>query len=80
MAKLIDLTNQKFGKLTAIKRAEDYIKPSGAKMVRWECKCDCGNTIVVRGDHLRNGTTKSCGCSRKEANKKVNMEVSQRED
>lgn len=33
MRRLIDLTGKKFGKLTVVKRASDYIKPSGAKMV-----------------------------------------------
>ena len=28
----------------------------------YECKCDCGNTTVVRSDKLINGKIKSCGC------------------
>lgn len=29
----------------------------------WKCKCDCGKEKVVRGDHLLNTATKSCGCN-----------------
>lgn len=32
----------------------------------WRCKCDCGNTVVVRGKCLSQGVTKSCGCLAKE--------------
>lgn len=28
----------------------------------WECECDCGKRVFVRGSALKNGTTKSCGC------------------
>jgi hypothetical protein len=28
----------------------------------WECSCECGGSAVVRGDRLRGGRTKSCGC------------------
>lgn len=54
---LIDLTGQRFGRLTVIKRAENK---SGD--TRWECLCDCGKTTVVRSQYLRGGNTKSCGC------------------
>ena len=28
----------------------------------WLCKCECGNMTTVKGTHLRNGGTFSCGC------------------
>lgn len=57
MAKFIDLTGQRFGKLVVIKRA-----PNKNKRTMWLCKCDCGNEVEVRSDQLRGGITKSCGC------------------
>ena len=53
----VDLTGQKFGKLTVLKRANDI----GAR-VAWECQCECGNTTIVQGNNLKNGHTTSCGC------------------
>lgn len=32
---------------------------------RWLCRCICGKEIIVLGNSLRNGNTKTCGCSRK---------------
>lgn len=39
----------------------------------WRCQCECGNEIVVRGDSLRSGHTKSCGCLQKEKVSKLNF-------
>jgi hypothetical protein len=33
----------------------------------WNCTCDCGNTIVVRGSAITSGKAKSCGCFRSES-------------
>lgn len=58
---LKDLSDQSFGKLKVIER--DYSKPIGqGHFAYWKCKCECGGECSVRGDHLRNGTTQSCGC------------------
>jgi len=32
------------------------------RQIYYECQCECGNIISVRGSNLRNGNTKSCGC------------------
>ena len=57
-----DITNQKFGHLTALKD----IGPDGRGEHQWECECDCGNPnhIIVLGGNLRSGHTTSCGCER----------------
>jgi len=60
----LDLTGQKFGKLTAIK---PLYKVNGGML--WECKCDCGNSHNVIATRLFNGHVKSCGCYRVEFRK-----------
>lgn len=66
MRKLIDLTNMKFGRLTVIKRVEDYVQQNGHRTVMWLCKCNCGNKLIVQGSSLKSGNTQSCGCLSKE--------------
>lgn len=65
----LDLTGQRFGRLTVIKEAEPmvYREASGRKRTlrRWWCRCDCGNNIVAIQTNLHSGKTKSCGCLRK---------------
>lgn len=64
MSKPLDLTNQKFGKLTAL-----YREPSRNNKTYWFCQCECGNTKSVQTAHLRSGAIQSCGCKTIEANK-----------
>ena len=64
MAKIKDLTGQKFGRL--IVTEFHGIDKRGYAL--WNCICECGRRPVVRGDHLRSGNTKSCGCLRYEVN------------
>lgn len=75
MSRLIDLTGQKFGKLTVIKRVEDHIQSNGRHVVQWMCKCDCGNELIVLGDSLKGKKTKSCGCLQREFTKTLLKEI-----
>lgn len=66
MGRFKDLTDMKFGRLTALKRVEDYISPNGTHKIQWLCKCECGNETVVLGQSLTGNLIKSCGCLQKE--------------
>lgn len=59
------MIGKRFGKLTVVSSA----RRSGQRRLLWHCICACGNTKVVRSDHLRIGETKSCGCLVAELNK-----------
>ena len=61
MSKIIDITNQKFNRLTVL-----YRNGSSGGKAKWHCICECGNECDVIGQYLRNGHTKSCGCYQKE--------------
>ena len=58
----LHLEGQRYGKLVVEKEAEPIYSKSGKMIRRWQCKCDCGNTTIVRHGDLRNGSTVSCGC------------------
>ena len=61
-----DLTNEKFGYLTPIRR-DGYSKHGE---IRWLCKCDCGGNVTVGRSSLVTGNTKSCGCYDKEVRRR----------
>ena len=80
MGKFIDMTGWVMSehgvpdsRLTIIKRAEDYISPSGKHYIQWLCECSCSgkNKIIVQSKHLRSGHTKSCGCMNQESMQKI---------
>lgn len=62
MGARIDLADQVFGRLTVIRQTSTAYK----KELIWLCSCECGSVVSVRSAALRNGTTKSCGCSQKD--------------
>lgn len=63
-------TGTVFGRLTVIRETEK--RDFGHIM--YECLCQCGNIKLVRGDMLRNGKVKSCGCLRDEVRANFNKE------
>ena len=50
-----DLSGQKFGRLTVIRRVENKIQPGGAHKIMYECLCDCGTTKIVTASNLKRG-------------------------
>lgn len=56
----------RFGRLTIIKEAQPYITPKGKKHRSFLCQCECGNHVSVALKSLRHGHTQSCGCLKKD--------------
>lgn len=70
----LDLTNQRFGRLRALRKHP--LRNEHGKTL-WECLCDpelegCGKTILAQSSHLSAGNTKSCGCFQVEVTKATN--------
>lgn len=68
--KTLDLTGQKFGRLTVIEQIG--ISKDGQKT--YKCKCECGTEKIITSGNLRRGHTKSCGCLNSEKIIKRNKE------
>lgn len=69
MKKCIDLQGKKFGRLVVVSNAG---KTKYSNDVAWLCVCECGKNKNINGQHLRDGTTKSCGCLARELSSKRN--------
>jgi len=65
--RVIGITGRRFGRLVVLELRPERNGDGGTL---WHCRCDCGGEHIARGDHLRRGTTKSCGCLRRERGKK----------
>lgn len=63
---LKDISGQKFGRWTVSKHVGNG---------RWECKCECGNTVQVIGMNLKNGSSTSCGCLRRELQSAISIKT-----
>lgn len=61
---------EKYNRLTVI--GYTHVK---RKYKHFDCKCDCGNIVNVRGSQLKNGYVKSCGCINKEHINKKSVEI-----
>lgn len=66
-----NLTGQRFGRLIVLEPIEAGRYKNDKPIIKWRCKCDCGNETLVLAQPLKKGITISCGCyqvqSRKES-------------
>jgi len=61
------LSGQRFGRLVVLDYARTpHPTREGYYIYQARVRCDCGTEKVVRPQHLRNGSTRSCGCWRRE--------------
>lgn len=58
----MDLTGQKFGRLTII----EFVGRNRHYTPLWRCACECGSESIATTSNLRKGTSQSCGCLQKE--------------
>ena len=74
MPKIVDMTGRVIGRLLVIEECGRDARGE----VLWRCRClgktgdDCGNEVIVRGSSLRNETTTSCGCYKRERSAEAN--------
>lgn len=68
-----DLTGKTFNRLRVLKQVEDHVSVNGRHYAKWLCECSCPdhNLVMVLGQALKSGDTKSCGCLCKEQLNKV---------
>ncbi len=66
--KKLNLTGQRFGRLTALAPAENI-----GGCTAWLCRCDCGQETVVITKRLRDGHRTSCGCDNENFGKPPNV-------
>lgn len=57
----VDRTGRSYGRLKVTGRVRNR-----GRHVYWACRCVCGTTVEVKGDHLKSGAIASCGCLKAE--------------
>ena len=64
MQKIIDITGNKYNKLTVLGFDHIGYRKDGKSRSYWKCLCDCGNITILRKDEFiyAYSKTKSCGC------------------
>lgn len=63
------LAGRKFTRLLVVGQS-DITASNGER--KWECRCDCGNMVLVQEGALKRGKTRSCGCLRAEVSSTIN--------
>src|SRR6476659_9781541 len=60
MPKAVDITNQRFGRLVAMRPTNRRHRHA---RILWLCRCDCGRTKTAGTGNLKNGCVTSCGAT-----------------
>lgn len=61
MGRFIDIKGDKYNRWTVLAKTKN--RDAGGS-VMWECRCDCGTIREVSANSLRDGSSRSCGCSK----------------
>lgn len=56
--RFVDRTGQQYSRLTVV----EFSDTDRHGNARWQCLCECGESVIVNGHSLASGHTKSCGC------------------
>ncbi len=62
MKKPVDVTGLRLGRLVAVK----FARRAADRHSVWLWQCDCGRTVEVAANAVKNGNTRSCGCLKDE--------------
>lgn len=73
--KALDLTGQKYGKLTVLERVENYVSPKGRARAKWKVQCDCGNIFESTTSNIRSGKNQCWECARKATGEKKRKNI-----
>lgn len=59
--KIFTKKGDRFGKMTAVERGDDYVYPTGKKVERWWWRCDCGRKVLWIPAQVRYNARKGWG-------------------
>jgi len=65
-SKATESIGKTYGRLTVLDSESVLYPNSGRKVVKFICKCECGNVKSIISQDIRNGAVLSCGCFMKE--------------
>lgn len=67
-----DITGRRFGRLVALHPTD---RRSKKQSVIWQCRCDCGSTVLVPQNGLVYGHYRSCGCLQAEQHSRISQQL-----
>lgn len=74
MAKIIDISGKRYGRLTVLSLNACIKREKGKSYTTWNAECDCGRVKIIRKSNLISGTT-TCGCAQEAARAKPRTDL-----